>query len=1036
MKMTGWLMGAAMFAAIALGCSSRSSSGGDAGMDSATDRVAVDLGADRKPADTGSDLAADAAVDLVPDVAADLLPDVPLPDAPDDTGTDTPTLPDTSPDTPTLPDTGTDTPALPDIGEDIAPDVCQPACVGMECGDDGCGGTCGTCPGLQDVCFEGGCICQPVCAVKECGDDGCGGTCGTCDEHFACEEGSCVYQPWCGDGACDADLTEDCTACPLDCPCGCGETCGEGGCAFTACEGKQCGSDGCGGTCGVCPGVQDACVEGTCVCQGACEDKECGTDGCGKSCGSCSLGTSCWEGQCYADPGLTWVPVPAGVFLMGCPPEGGEVWDAYTPQHPVGVAPFLLLETEVTEAQYESVTGVNPSCHWKGAGGPAYPVECVKRGQAKAFCEAVGGRLPTAAEMEYAARAGTQGWYACGSGYECLQDTAWVWPHSGNMKHPVKTKNANGFGLFDLMGNVEEWIEDCSHGSYAGAPGVAYPAWTDDCLPGGWDPGALPAAATYGCPYDAPGSYCGVWMQRAVFDSVGSYTESNLGIRCARSLPCEDEPCAPCVPSCAGDCGSDGCGGSCGECAPGGLCQKGACCYPVCNSQCGDDGCGGSCGSCGPLGLTCYQGDCVGLGCYPKEGEPMDNPPACKSCVVGLSPDCKYTWSQQCVNLCKDVCGGCGFLCGSGECDPFEDCSNCPEDCACATKSPGAVCDQGHCVYGDGATGCTSVWWWVKAWKNLKPGCGGCACEECVCQTLGLDYCCTKIWDYTCAHACLTQCGGCGMDGACGDGICGPDEDCTCAPDCPCPGGQLCSNGQCTEDTAGCTASWDSGCPWCACEQCVCQLNPYCCNGSWHEGCTWLCELACGGCGLTAPGCGDGACSQADGENCETCKEDCGCANWLGLTCKDGQCVVVPGCNVSGSPGCSGCACQACVCDQDNDPYCCIFHWDWDCMAQCQSECGVDCGLTLAGCGDGVCSQGTGEKCSNCHSDCGCLAGQVCWEGSCSDVAGCQESQDPGCGGCPCESCVCGNDPFCCAGGWDSQCILECQLLCGHDCGQ
>ncbi len=60
------------------------------------------------------------------------------------------------------------------------------------CGDDGCGGTCGTC-GNNGVCEEGRCVCVPSCAGKECGDDGCGGTCpSTCQSGEACKEGRCV----------------------------------------------------------------------------------------------------------------------------------------------------------------------------------------------------------------------------------------------------------------------------------------------------------------------------------------------------------------------------------------------------------------------------------------------------------------------------------------------------------------------------------------------------------------------------------------------------------------------------------------------------------------------------------------------------------------------------------------------------------------------------------------------------------------------------------------------------------------------------
>ena len=89
--------------------------------------------------------------------------------------------------------------AEPDAAEAVPEvDVCLPQCAGKVCGEDGCGGQCGTCAGKQDVCANGLCVCQPDCTGKACGDDGCGGSCGTClGEQMACVEGACVCQPEC-----------------------------------------------------------------------------------------------------------------------------------------------------------------------------------------------------------------------------------------------------------------------------------------------------------------------------------------------------------------------------------------------------------------------------------------------------------------------------------------------------------------------------------------------------------------------------------------------------------------------------------------------------------------------------------------------------------------------------------------------------------------------------------------------------------------------------------------------------------------------
>jgi len=145
-----------------------------------------------------------------------------------------------------------------DDGNDCTGTDCDPAlgCTYPILDGEPCAGGAGVCQG--DTC------CVSDCTSKECGDDGCGGVCGACEEHYTCDEGTCVYQPWCGDGTCDVALLEDCSTCLVDCPCGCGETCDAGICTFTACNGKECGDDGCGVSCGGCLGAQN-CVEGLCV---------------------------------------------------------------------------------------------------------------------------------------------------------------------------------------------------------------------------------------------------------------------------------------------------------------------------------------------------------------------------------------------------------------------------------------------------------------------------------------------------------------------------------------------------------------------------------------------------------------------------------------------------------------------------------------------------------------------------------------------------------------------------------------------------
>jgi formylglycine-generating enzyme required for sulfatase activity/tRNA A-37 threonylcarbamoyl transferase component Bud32 len=155
--------------------------------------------------------------------------------------------------------------------------------------------------------------------------------------------------------------------------------------------------------------------------------------------------------------GLTYVWIPPGRFMMGCSPGDTECFPAEKPTHPVTITKgFWLGQTPVTQQAYQRVTGQNPS-HFKGAN---LPVETVGWNEAKAYCAAIGGRLPTEAEWEYAARAGSTG-----ARYGNLDDIAWYSKNSGSQTHEVGQELANAFGLYDMLGNVSQWVAD-SYGNY------------------------------------------------------------------------------------------------------------------------------------------------------------------------------------------------------------------------------------------------------------------------------------------------------------------------------------------------------------------------------------------------------------------------------------------------------------------------------------------------------------------------------------------------------------------------------------------
>jgi formylglycine-generating enzyme required for sulfatase activity len=166
---------------------------------------------------------------------------------------------------------------------------------------------------------------------------------------------------------------------------------------------------------------------------------------------------------------LDLVALPGGEFMMGSAKSNSE---DERPVHRVRVAPFNIGRTEVTQAQWEAVMG-SDSSYFKGAD---RPVESVSWDNAVKFCErlrqltGVQFRLPTEAEWEYAARAGTTTEYSFGDSESQLGQYAWYGSNSIGQSHPVGKKLANPFGLFDMNGNVWEWCQDVWHNNYQGAP--------------------------------------------------------------------------------------------------------------------------------------------------------------------------------------------------------------------------------------------------------------------------------------------------------------------------------------------------------------------------------------------------------------------------------------------------------------------------------------------------------------------------------------------------------------------------------------
>jgi hypothetical protein len=128
----------------------------------------------------------------------------------------------------------------------------------------------------------------------------------------------------------------------------------------------------------------------------------------------------------------------------------------------IQVGPFFLGKYEVTQAEYQKHAGRNPSYRLNDS----LPVDRVTWEEAESFCRETGGRLPTEAEWEYAARAGNATSFYWGS--EPPGDYAWYRDNSDNRTQKVGLKKPNPWGLHDMAGNVFEWVQDW-YGDYNSA---------------------------------------------------------------------------------------------------------------------------------------------------------------------------------------------------------------------------------------------------------------------------------------------------------------------------------------------------------------------------------------------------------------------------------------------------------------------------------------------------------------------------------------------------------------------------------------
>ena len=190
--------------------------------------------------------------------------------------------------------------------------------------------------------------------------------------------------------------------------------------------------------------------------------------------------------------GPAMVVVPAGAFVMGSPASeaGREPFEG--PQRTVRVAAFAIGQSEVTFGEWDACVAMGGCSHrpddrgWGRGDRPVVDVGWDDARQYAAWLSRQTGqqyRLPSEAEWEYAARAGTTMAYGWGEriGRNLANCDGCGSPWDGRQTAPVRSFPANRWGLYEMHGNVWEWVQDCYNASYDGAPTTGAPWTSGDC---------------------------------------------------------------------------------------------------------------------------------------------------------------------------------------------------------------------------------------------------------------------------------------------------------------------------------------------------------------------------------------------------------------------------------------------------------------------------------------------------------------------------------------------------------------------------
>ena len=539
---------------------------------------------------------------------------------------------------------------------------CQPNCDGKQCGNDGCGGDCGSCEDSQQ-CVGNQCVCQPDCANKQCGPDGCGGTCGACNTGFNCENNLCIEQvQGCGDvtfaGVCKANVLKWCDndeVLEFDCL-----TLG------LVCKAKE-GSNP--------PNYN--CFPPDPTCTPNCADKTCGPDGCGGVCGNCNEEETCTDGQCVdatpSDPcdgvsfegccdddQLNWCENNK-IFTKNC--DSGECgWDSNNQWYDCNT------DGDEGPAEHPKVCGgeppitCTPDCVGKTCGDDGCGESC---GQCADGSDCQDGQCVSVCVPDCTGKlCGDNGCGGqcglCLQGQECIEGVC----TSTNCQPKCDGKQCGDDGCNGSCGTCPDG-ESCDKFGQCAAVNPCIPVCTnkecgDDGCGGQCGVCGKSETCTNGlCTANVVDPCNGVpssgicqgnllkWCTTA--GSLGEINCEAQGLVCAMaadgSYDCISDQA--CVPACGGkSCGPDACGDVCGVCPKDFHCTGDgqyvtSTCQPQCDGQqCGADGCGGVCGECGDeftcsTDNQCESTQCVGPNCPPNPTGGTQSDDGCGCVVTG-----------------------------------------------------------------------------------------------------------------------------------------------------------------------------------------------------------------------------------------------------------------------------------------------------------------------------------------------------------------------------------------------------------------